>query len=64
MEVFKVLKLKILIFVFSLLSVLYSTGYFFPGLFFIIFSHFGSFMVVWGYGVGVLYWVFGVAVFG
>ena len=32
--------------------------YFFPGLFFIIFSYFGSFMVVWGFGVGVLYWVF------
>ena len=36
---------------------------FFPGLFYIIFSNFGSFMVVWGCGVGVLYWVFGVWVF-
>ena len=39
-------------------------GYiFFPGLFFTIFSYFGSFMVVCGFGVGVLYWVFGVGVF-
>ena len=37
--------------------------YFFPGLFFIIFSYFGSFMVIWGFGVGVLYWVFGVGLF-
>ena len=29
---------------------------FFPGLFFIIFSYFGSFMVVWGFGVGVFSW--------
>ena len=35
---------------------------FFPGLFFIIFSYFGSFMVVWGFGGRVLYWVFGVGV--
>ena len=34
--------------------------FFFPGLFFLIFSYFCSFMVVWGFGVGVLYWVFGV----
>ena len=27
---------------------------FFPGLFFILFSHFCSFMVVWGFGVVVL----------
>ena len=33
--------------------------YFFPGLFFILFSHFCSFMVGWGFGVGVLDWVFG-----
>ena len=26
--------------------------YFFPGLFFILFSHFCSFMVVWGWGLG------------
>ena len=36
---------------------------FFPGLFFLIFSYFGSFMVVWGFGVGVLFWVFGVGAF-
>ena len=29
--------------------------YFFPGLFFIIFSYFGSFMVVWGLGL----WIWG-----
>ena len=34
--------------------------FFLTGLFFIIFSYFGSFMVVWGFGVGVLYWDFGV----
>ena len=28
------------------------TLYFFPGLFFIIFSYLGSFMVVWGLGLG------------
>ena len=28
----------------------FLTLYFFPGLFFIIFSYFGSFMVVWGLG--------------
>ena len=39
-------------------------GYIFlPGLLFIIFSYFGSFMVAWGFGVGVLCWVFGVRVF-
>ena len=32
---------------------------FFPGLFFWFFSHFYSFMVVWGFGVGVLNWVLG-----
>ena len=36
---------------------------FFPGLFFLIFSYFCSFLVVWGFGVGVLFWVFGVGVF-
>ena len=41
-----------------------TRGYiFFPGLFFIIFSYIWSFMVVWGFGVGVLDWVFGVGVF-
>ena len=28
--------------------------YFFPGLFFTFFSYFGSLLVVWGFGVGVL----------
>ena len=35
----------------------------FPGLFFLIFSYFCSFMLIWGFGVGVLYRVFGVGVF-
>ena len=35
----------------------YAVSYiFFPGLFFIILSYFGSFMVVWGFGVGVFSW--------
>ena len=45
-----------------LISIHRETGYwtlqsyiFFPGLFFIIFSYFGSFMVVWGLG----FWVWG-----
>ena len=35
--------------------------FFFPGLFFKIFSYFCSFMVVWGFGVGVLlsFWGWG-----
>ena len=37
--------------------------YFFPGLFFIIFSCIWSFRVVWGFGVEVLDWVFGVGFF-
>mgnify|MGYP001794560567 CR=1 FL=1 len=36
--------------------------YLFPGLFFILFSYFSSFMAVWGFRVGVLDWVFGVGV--
>ena len=38
--------------------------YFFPGLFFIFFRNYAhcSCMVVWGFGVGVSYWVFGVGV--
>ena len=37
--------------------------FFFPGLFFIIFSYYCSFMVVWGFGVWFLFWVFGVGAF-
>ena len=36
------------------ISTYQPAGYiFFPGLFFIILSYFDSFMVVWGFGVGV-----------
>ena len=38
--------------------------YFFPGLFFIIFSYICPFMVVWGFGVGVLKLVLGVGSWG
>ena len=39
--------------------------YFFPGLFFILFSHFAclSWFVGWAFGVAVLNWFFGVGVF-
>ena len=50
------------------MDLLFDAGIFTPFmaakfLFFINFSYYCSFMVVWGFGVGVLYWVFGVGVF-
>ena len=36
--------------------------YLFPGFFFLLFSYFFSFMVIWGFGVGILDWVFGVGI--
>ena len=36
-----------------------NTLYVFPGLFFIFFSHFCSFMVVWGLGLGSQIWLLG-----
>ena len=41
----------------------YASYIIFSDSFFIIFSYFCSFMVVWSFGVGVLYWVFWVGVF-
>ena len=40
-----------------------TTAIFFPGFIFIIFSYFSYFVVVWGFGVWVLDWVFFVGVF-
>ena len=37
---------------------------FFPGLFFIIFSYFGSFMVVWGWGLILSFWGWGFQLMG